>query len=910
MIKKISFLLSLFTIITFSQNNIDLIKNHLKGNTSKIKMNQHDIDNLIISDEFITTNNNTVCHVKQTQNGIPIYNIDSNFIIDNTGKVSGKLKTIPEFPDNEKKRVQKIDVNTALTKALVSTNDIISEHIFSKLENNKFRLENKIKKEKDINGELVYFLTDKNELKLTYFFEYYSDSGEKDLWNIFIDAETGNIIEKRNKTLKCTFQKEHDYTTNNQSFLFKKENSSKSGLLSPNTTNYKVTPWNYESPNHYREAFPTNIEGRTIVTNPESTTALAPLSLAASPNGWHNNNSIIGNTTDSTTFNYTKGNNVFAYSDTKNLDPPITSIRSYTYSSSGSYPNLTFEYPYSGLSTSPINEIDAANTNLFYMNNIMHDLWYQYGFDETNKNFQDKNYNRGGLQGDYVLAQSQDASQSSSPNYNNANFSTPSDGQNPKMQMYLWQHPVPIKVQITTGSLLGKIYNAMDNDFTSGHIELPINPNDMSGELVLFSDTANPDGTNPDINDGCSATTNTITDKIAVVRRGNCSFSSKAIAAQNAGAKALIVVNNSLDSLDLGGGDTAVKIPVIGLSKADGDELIRVLTTESNIHTILENKNYIYADGDFDNGIIAHEYGHGISSRLSGNCLNSSEQMGEGWSDWFWLMMQIKEGDKGSDKKSLGTFTRNQPINGKSIRKYPYTTDMNINPYTYADLNKMWYLDPIDKTEKINSHAIGTVWASILWDLTWAYINKYGFDNNIYNGTGGNNKIMKIVLDAIKIDGCSPSFITGRDAILTADKAATGGQNYELIWRVFARRGVGNSASSGVSNTGVTGIKDNPTSLHTDLPPDILLNNEDFISNDLINIYPNPSKGLINISFDRTINNSILKVSDINGRIVYYEEMNKINQLETIDLNSLQKGFYILTLKNQNINFSKKILLE
>jgi hypothetical protein len=31
-----------------------------------------------------------------------------------------------------------------------------------------------------------------------------------------------------------------------------------------------------------------------------------------------------------------------------------------------------------------------ANTNLFYMNNIMHDVWYQYGFDEASGNFQAK----------------------------------------------------------------------------------------------------------------------------------------------------------------------------------------------------------------------------------------------------------------------------------------------------------------------------------------------------------------------------------------------------------------------------------------------------------------------------------------------------------------------------------------
>ena len=40
----------------------------------------------------------------------------------------------------------------------------------------------------------------------------------------------------------------------------------------------------------------------------------------------------------------------------------------------------------------------------------------------------------------------------------------------------------------------------------------------------------------------------------------------------------------------------------------------------------------------------AHEYGHGISNRLTGgpgtvSCLNNGEQMGEGWVDGFALMM-------------------------------------------------------------------------------------------------------------------------------------------------------------------------------------------------------------------------------------------------------------------------------
>jgi hypothetical protein len=50
---------------------------------------------------------------------------------------------------------------------------------------------------------------------------------------------------------------------------------------------------------------------------------------------------------------------------------------------------LIFDFPYGGTNVTASSYINAANTNLFYMNNIMH-VWYQYGFDEANGNFQDK----------------------------------------------------------------------------------------------------------------------------------------------------------------------------------------------------------------------------------------------------------------------------------------------------------------------------------------------------------------------------------------------------------------------------------------------------------------------------------------------------------------------------------------
>ena len=46
-------------------------------------------------------------------------------------------------------------------------------------------------------------------------------------------------------------------------------------------------------------------------------------------------------------------------------------------------------------------------------------------------------------------------------------------------------------------------------------------------------------------------------------------------------------------------------------------------------------------DGDLSNGVIIHEYGHGVSNRLTGGPANvgcwrtSSSRAGEGWSDFY-----------------------------------------------------------------------------------------------------------------------------------------------------------------------------------------------------------------------------------------------------------------------------------
>ena len=145
-------------------------------------------------------------------------------------------------------------------------------------------------------------------------------------------------------------------------------------------------------------------------------------------------------------------------------------------------------------------------------------------------------------------------------------------------------------------------------------------------------------------------------------------------------------------------------------------------------------------DGSFDNGIVTHEYGHGISNRLTGTgygCLSSTtdkEQMGEGWSDFFALMLTNKPGDNASVARGVGTYVIGQPTTGGGMRPAKYSPDFTINDYTYGDTNGMQYSNGSAIVPDV--HSIGFVWATTtLWDLHWKYVEKYGYSSDVTANT-------------------------------------------------------------------------------------------------------------------------------------------------------------------------------
>lgn len=200
-------------------------------------------------------------------------------------------------------------------------------------------------------------------------------------------------------------------------------------------------------------------------------------------------------------------------------------------------------------------------------------------------------------------------------------------------------------------------------------------------------------------------------------------------------------------------------------------------------------------DGDFDQQIIFHEYTHGISNRLTGGRTNSSalsqwqsRSMGEGWSDFVAIALTAQPGDVSTTSIHMSPWALGNSNNGPGIRTYPYTTDMNVNPFTIGDTNG----------SDLSPHFDGSIWGTVLWEVYWALTDRHGYDADLttgYTAGGAGNKLaLQLVLDGMKLQPTNPSYTQARDAILQADLALTGGENQQTIWRAFAKRGLGYSA--------------------------------------------------------------------------------------------------------------------
>ena len=669
---------------------LDVALDYLESNAAGLGLSAADITNHTVSDQYLSTNNNvTHVYLNQTYNGLPIAGATISVNVMDDGRILNahstfvpNLGTPTDAPQPALTALEALDALAANygwgyrepPEIISAQNDAAQT---TELSGAGLSAEN-------ITARLQYIPNADGAVELAWNVNLY-DIGT-DFWlDAHVSAVDGEILNVSDWVDSASY---NVYAIPGET------------PIDPDIAD------NPADPNH------PNFKPRTVLVDPHDT--------VASPFGWHDTNGVAGaEHTD------TRGNNVYAQED-RDAD-----------NAGGTRPDgttaLSFDFPMD-LTQEPSTYEAAVITNLFYTNNVIHDIIYHHGFDEAAGNFQENNYGRGGQEKDQVMADAVDGSGT-----NNANFATPPDGFNPRMQMFEFTMTTPRRTS------------------------------------------------------------------------------------------------------------------------------------------------------DLDNTIIVHEYGHGISNRLTGgpsnsNALNALESggMGEGWSDFYGLMLTQKATDTQLGTYPIGNYVLGNPATDKNggIRTQPYSTDMSENTLTYKDI-----------ATQGGVHGIGEVWCSVLWELNWNLINGvpsegiagFGFSDDFYSPlSGGNTMAIQLVTEAMKLQPANPTMLDGRDSILAADLALTNGANHEAIWLAFAKRGMGYSADDGGSafNVNVTEA--------FDLPPfpqgEIFLDQDLYAAGDTISI----------LVRDSNVGASTLNVTiESNG-----------GDLETVTLTEEVTGKYTGTINTQMGDFT------
>ena len=566
-----------------SQTPMEQALRFIEQNHAEWGLNAEDIDNLQVSDMY-KTQHNGVTHIyfNQAINNTPIYNAIAGVHITEDGQAyMAGHRLIAEASSKVVSSARAITPAQALmaatqhlgieNAAIKPINDETESGDATVFSGSNFS-------RSDITVKPCYVMTSNGKLSSAWDLAI-DDNRNPDYWSLRVDASTGKVADQTNWTNYCEFDHDHSGSCGSNAHDVRTSfQPVEAATAAAASGSYRVFALPAESPTH---------GPHVLVTNPHLP--------GSSPFGWHD---VDGSGTPNYTI--TRGNNVHAYPDLNDNDQS-------TGGEPDGGPSLVFDEPYDG-STAPIDQLETAVINLFYMSNMVHDVAYIFGFDEEAGNFQANNFGNGGRGGDHVNSEAQDGSGT-----NNANFATPPDGGSGRMQMYVWNSGGEV-FQVTAPPAVSGGYESADASFGPNIITNNI---DIEAEIVIARD-ADPD--NPTFACGDIENASELDGKIALIDRGGCFFDLKTINAQNAGAVAVIVCNFDPSPAGMGPSGTQPDpdIPAISLGSQDCEK-IRVWVGQGLTGRIKAPEgNLVDLDGDFDNGIIAHEYAHGISNRLTG----------------------------------------------------------------------------------------------------------------------------------------------------------------------------------------------------------------------------------------------------------------------------------------------------
>ena len=213
-------------------------------------------------------------------------------------------------------------------------------------------------------------------------------------------------------------------------------------------------------------------------------------------------------------------------------------------------------------------------------------------------------------------------------------------------------------------------------------------------------------------------------------------------------------------------------------------------------------------NGADDASIVYHEYTHGMSGKLivdssGAEALDGAQAnaMNEAWSDWFAMDDLVLDGyvadtaangevvvapyvDRGRHEWRFQAL--DCPV-GASAPTCPGGTSTGPGGFTYGDLGHVF--------DVAEPHSDGEIWAETLWDLRTRLITAH-------DAAEGVRRAELLVTRGMELGPENPTFLDQRNAILQADTVYNGGADRNLVWQVFAARGMGWYASTtGVDDT-------------------------------------------------------------------------------------------------------------